>query len=468
MDSPARPDAFAPPDGTLRRLRQALALAPDDVGARRDLAATLARQGRFAEARLEAEALAVRTPADPEAAFLRAWAGLGAGETEVAAHVRGRAGEAELCARLAPLAADLGRWGEAVALTGRAAELIPGQPEAVLRQALALDYDDRFEAASALLEALAGRSAGDPGLEARIRFHLAVTNLLQGRLAEGFARMEARLQVQGPRPMPLPRWDGSPLAGRSILVRAEQGYGDLFMFIRYAGLLAAQGARVLAEPFHGAEGVLATCPGVAEVVTGALTLPADTWQIELLSLPHLLGTREGAVPAPIPYLAVPAHVPSREALDRALDVPGRRLGLVWSGNPGHARTQERNLPPEVLDLLADVPGVTWFSLQKGARARPALPLVDLEPWLTDFSDTAHALSRLDGLVSVDTGIVHLAGAMGLPTWVLLAHLPDWRWGLAGTRTPWYPSLRLHRQARHWDWPPVVEGLAAELTRAASA
>jgi hypothetical protein len=195
---------------------------------------------------------------------------------------------------------------------------------------------------------------------------------------------------------------------------------------------------------------------------GAWSVPSDMLQVELLSLPLLCGTTLDSIPASVPYLSVPAKVAHREELHKAIQGPGRKLGLVWSGNPGHARTHERNIPPEILERLAEVPDVTWFSLQKGGPPPPAMPLVDLEPLLSDYGDTACALSLLDGLLSVDTGIVHLAGALGVPTWVMLARLPDWRWMLERTDSPWYPTLTLWRQEAHWDWPGVVERLVQGL------
>jgi hypothetical protein len=379
--------------------------------------------------------------------------------------LRGLPTEADLDRDLAQRAADLGRWDQALDLLARAAELEPERGEALLGHALGLDYAGRHQEALALLQAQEGRFAHDAVLQARIRFHQAHTRLLLGDLEGGLPLMESRLLLAAPRPLPLPRWRGESLAGRKILLRAEQGYGDLFMFVRYAPLLAAQGAEVFLESLFTAKGVLETCPGIAGVMEGAWSVPSDLLQVELLSLPLLCGTTLDSIPAPVPYLSVPAQVAHRQDLERAIQGPGRKLGLVWSGNPGHVRTHERNIPPEILEVLAEVPGVSWFSLQKGGPPPPALPLVDLEPLLGDYGDTAFALSLLDGLVSVDTGIVHLAGALGVPTWVMLPRLPDWRWMLERTDSPWYPTLTLCRQEAHWDWPGVVERLVRALSPA---
>ena len=460
----ASPLALRQPDGSIPLLRRALDQDPGN----RDLCLRLIRamvcQGRFGQARDYAEGLLGRAAGDEEARFLLAWAVLGDGGEGVPDLLRGLASEKTACLALATTAADLGYWSTACALLARAWALDPADLACAQRYAIGLDYAGRFQEALALLADLEGRCLGDGERLAQVRFHQANSHLLLGNLEEGFRLMEARHDLEGSRKaLPLPRWRGEPLQGRQILLRAEQGFGDVFMFVRYAALLAARGAEVYLEPFFSMQAVLATCPGVRGVLEGDVQVRSDMFQVDLLSLPYLCGTGPGSIPAAVPYLAVPDEVAGREALAEAIQGPGRRLGLVWSGNPGHRRSLERNLPAEILDLLEAVPGVTWFSLQKGEVARPGLPMVDLAPLLDDFSATAFALSRLDGLISVDTGIVHLAGALGVPTWVLLPHLPDWRWMLGRTDSPWYPSVTLWRQEAHWDWPGVLERVVGALS-----
>jgi hypothetical protein len=159
-------------------------------------------------------------------------------------------------------------------------------------------------------------------------------------------------------------------------------------------------------------------------------------------------------------------VPNRAALDQALArcPAGRRIGLVWAGNPRHPRDRERSLGIADLEPLGRVPDVAWVSLQLAAPALPGFPVAELGPLLTDFADTAHVLDHLDGIVTVDTGIAHLAGAMGKPTWLLVNRLPDWRWLLDREDSPWYPTMRIWRQPAHGDWTSVVAAVAAELAR----
>ena len=458
----ASPRALSPNDGSILRLRRALEAAPGDRDLRRALARAMAAQGRFCEAMAQAARLLEEDPGSSEARFLLAWGTLGAGEAGAPELLAGLPEEAALCRELATRAADLGQFESTCRLLAQAAAREPGDAGTALKHAIALDYAGRFQDSLAELGELAARFADDPASLALVRFHQATTQLLLGNLEEGFRLMESRLALAAPKPMPMARWEGGPLAGRRLFLRPEQGYGDLFMFLRYVPWLAAQGAEVLLEAYFSAQAVCATCPGLRGVLEGDLLLPADTLQVEMMSLPHFCGTGAGRVPAPIPYLSVPDRVPNRAALAEAIQGPGRRLGLVWAGHPGHLRTHERNLPAELLELLEAVPGTTWFSLQKGDGPRPGLPMVDLAPLLDDYADTAFALSRLDGLISVDTGIVHLAGAMGVPTWVLLPALPDWRWQLERSDSPWYPGMRLWRQARHWDWPEVLERVVAAL------
>jgi len=461
----ASPFALQPADGSILPMRRALERDPGNRDLRRSLARTLAGQGRFGEARRQAELLLEADPGDADARYLLAWGALGMGEAAIPDLLRGMSGEAAWCEALARNCSDLGHMETACQLLARALALEPASFPLAQKYAIALDFAGHFQETLAFLAELEVRTAGEPTQLAKVRFHQASSHLLLGNLEVGFRLMESRLAVPSPqRKLPLQRWDGGPLAGRKLLLRAEQGFGDVFMFVRYAERLAEMGAEVYMDPFFSTEGVLATCPGLRGVLSGEVTVPANMLQVELLSLPHLCGTTLDNLPAAIPYLSVPPVVPNREALDAALRVSGRRIGLVWSGNPSHLRQHERNLPGELLDLLAEVPGVTWFSLQKGEVSRPGLPMVDLAPLLADFSATAFALSRLDGLISVDTGIVHLAGALGVPTWVLLSHLPDWRWLMDRTDSPWYPSLTLWRQDSHWDWNGVLERIAEALAR----
>ncbi len=458
---------YAHPAQAVLALRQALAREPESPGLLRGLAALLLKLGRFEEAYVLLETRRTSRETSDFPGYLHAWACLGSGRMDTLfERLAGHPQEGPWCLDLGTEAGLLGRWDLAVRLLERAHDLLPGDAEAIQRLGSALEQNHRFDDAIRLLaQALESREASSPE-HARLRLHLGEDLLRLGDFARGLPLLESRFEVENthPAPLSLAPWRGESLEGRSILLRGEQGYGDMFMFLRYAGVLAARGARVLVEALPHMTDLQVTCPGVHAVVPGGAALPADTLQAPLGSLPLLCGTEPHAIPAAVPYLRVPERVPHREVLDACLGLGRgtRRIGLVWAGNPRHPRDWERSIPPEALDLLGDVPGITWYSLQLRATATPALPLVDLAPHLGDFADTAYALERLDGLISADTSPVHLAGALGRPVWAAVAHVPDWRWLLSRSDSPWYPTLELWRQSVPGDWPSVFASLALRL------
>jgi Tfp pilus assembly protein PilF len=288
------------------------------------------------------------------------------------------------------------------------------------------------------------------------RVQRAYTTLLGGSNAAGWAAYEAR-------PLPHPGtgargWAGEPLNGGSVLVMAEQGVGDLFQFLRFVPGLAAQGAgTVLVEAPAGTAELLAAS-GLTPVPRGAH--PPTDWYVPLLSLPHLLATDQAVWGERVPYLRPPA---TAAPLPLPASPPeGRRLGVVWAGNPAFPGGVLRHLDPAQLPRLLTVAGVEWVALQQGDDALDAPPAFTTLPTPGSWGDTARWLASMDGLVTVDTGIAHLAGAMGVRTWVLLAHDPDWRWGLGNDRTPWYPTQQLVRQPAPRDWDGAMSQLLAAL------
>ena len=460
--------SFAHPAQAVLALRRALAADPANRAFRLGLMELYRQQGRLEEARAMAEEdLAAGSDRELRQVLRLVYAELGA-TGPLLDLLRGRDQEHEASLVAGLHAATHRQWETALALLGRGLELGPGDWETWLTFCNVLLHARRLPETVARVTWLLDQEALlDQPLRARLGFLKGVALLLQGHLEAGLPWLESRFGMEGGpilEPVPLAPWAGEDLAGRTLLIQAEQGFGDVFMLARYVAVLAARGATVLVRPQTGAQGVLATCDGLAGLAEGDLVVPANALRVPIMSLPGLCGTTLATIPARIPYLHVPDQVPNRAAIDACLAQAGtkRRIGLVWAGNPGHHRDGDRSMAPEFLDLLADVPGVAWVDLQVSPGPRPALPLLDLARYLTDFSATAYALEQLDLVITVDSSPAHLAGALGRPVWLALAWLPDWRWMLDRRDTPWYPTLELWRQPSPGDWGEVVRAMRTRL------
>jgi tetratricopeptide (TPR) repeat protein len=311
----------------------------------------------------------------------------------------------------------------------------------------------------------------------RARWNLALALLLDTQFAEGWREYEVRLELPelGGKlhRFPGPVWDGVAHPGQTVLVYIEQGLGDTIQFARYATPIAAAGARCVIRCPEALAPLLSTVPGVGEINFEREPLPAYDAYLPLLSLPRVFGTTAETIPAAVPYLAVEdaKRVAARAVVARS--GPRRRIGVCWAGNPGHPNDRNRSIPPSELAPLFEMPGIRWFSLQAGAAARqlattPAAAHVVALPTGSTLVDTTALIAELDLIITVDTGIAHLAGALARPTWVLLPFAPDWRWQLGRDDSPWYPTLRLFRQSRPRDWHTVVARLKAELDAGAAA
>ncbi|MDO9357432.1 MAG: tetratricopeptide repeat protein [Polaromonas sp.] len=320
------------------------------------------------------------------------------------------------------------------------------------------------EAESAYRQALALQ----PG-HAAARLQLRRLLLATGRDTEAWPLFELRLDEAsvkahpGAFSLPYPRWQGQPLAGKSLVVWPEQGYGDYIQFARYATLLKSQGlARLTLACAPPLAALLGTLEGVDAVVTEVSQLPPHDYWVFVMGLPrHAVG-----LPPQPPYLRA---LPERIARWQGRLPAGRKVGLVWKGNPAHLNDANRSLPGlAILAPLWAVPGVSFVSLQKGAGEAEAAPpphgqpLLALSAQAQDFADMAAIVSQLDLVICMDTAIAHLAGAIGKPCWVLLPAVgADGRWRLEGPRTPWYPSLRLFRR-RGTGWAGTLEDVAGAL------
>ena len=302
---------------------------------------------------------------------------------------------------------------------------------------------------------------------ATARWNLGLLQLLVGEYGTGFRNFEARfskLDANPQRHTDIPRWQGADISGKSLLIHAEQGYGDTIQFLRYVPVLAAQGIRISVEIQDESLRELArTVPGLQSVIVRGEPRPAVDFQIPLFSLPVACGTTLATIP-PAPYCLPPADKVAQWH-QRFEGTAGLKVGIVWRGR--QTPDPRRSIPEQFLAPLFAIPGITWFSLQvdEPDEARAKLPDIrrDHVSGLISFVDSAACIAALDLVISIDTAVAHLAGAVGVPVWLLLPFAPDWRWLLARNDSPWYPSARLFRQQRPGEWKePVAE--IAELLR----
>lgn len=494
--------------------RQTLELQPGHFKAWNNLGVALLEQGQKGEA-VDCYRKALKVQPDyPDALFNLAVALAGEQQHDeaIAAY--------EKLVRLVPdhgaglgnlglLLLDVKRTAEALVLLNQAARLFPASADAHNNRALALMDLGRFaEAESAFLEALR-LQPGHPeahnvlgtnhAVQGRLpealacyahslrlrpdypeaRWHQALTWLQTGDFERGWPEYEFRWRRKRARmhPFPQPLWDGTPFPGRTLLLHTEQGVGDIFQFIRYATLAKERGGTVVVLCPAGLERVLSTCPGVDRIVPFGPTLPPGDLQAPLMSLPMIFRTTLGTIPAPVPYLSAdPARI--EHWRQRLSDDDALKIGIYWQGNPKHRWDRFRSFPARRFAALAAVPGVRLYSLQKGmgaeqvAPGRLRFPLIDLGSEFVDaggaFTDAAAVLPQMDLVIGCDSALGHLAGALGVCTWVLLSTLIDWRWLDERDDSPWYPTMRLFRQRTLNDWDEVFTNVTEEVRRLAVA
>ncbi len=321
------------------------------------------------------------------------------------------------------------------------------------------------------------------------RKNLALGLLMRGEYDRGWAEYEWRWKtpVAPQRNFAQPRWDGRPLHGQAILLYAEQGLGDTIQFVRYAPLVKERGGVVLVECPSALEKLLHRCPGIDRVIVQGMPLPDFAYQVPFLSLPGVFHTTPETVPAAVPYLsAEPARIEEwgRElaaavghvsyvpaANGHVTNVPHIRIGIAWQGSQKYQGDAHRSVPLRAFAPLAELPGVRLISLQKGYGAEQLrdVPghwdIVDFGARLDAdgaFLDTAAILAHLDLVVTSDTAVAHLAGALGIEVWMAVSMAADWRWMRGREDSPWYPTLRLFRQEQWGDWAGVFARMADEL------
>jgi Flp pilus assembly protein TadD len=297
--------------------------------------------------------------------------------------------------------------------------------------------------------------------------NLAMTLLLSGDFENGWREFEWRHRRSGGerRPFSAPDWQGQGFAGRTLLVTAEEGHGDAIQFLRYLPAVAARGGKLALAVHRPLVALAQRLVAGAEVVALEAAWPPFDLCCSLMSLPRVFGTTLATVPAEVPYLSVYPAVAERWR-GRLAGSRGLKVGLVWSGALKYLHNSRRAIAAERLAPLFRLEGVSWFSLQVGEPAaelaRLPAGIADLSPELTDFSETAGALLALDLVISTDTAVPHLAGALARPVWVMLAFAPDWRWMLDREANPWYPTMRLFRQPTRGAWDDVVSRVGMEL------
>jgi len=381
----------------------------------------------------------------------------------------------DTCSNIGGILQALGRYEEAIAWLDKALAVKPDVALTLHHKAFAVSQLQRFDEAKTLYDRL---KILDPD-NTEAEWDVALMNLLRGDLEAGWIGREVRWRFAKPStPYPTfsqPMWLGDvDIAGKTLLVHVDEGLGDSIQFARYVPLLAERGARVIMVDMPALAPLLSKLPGLAEFIpfTGA-PLPAFDFHCPITNLPLAFGTRLDTIPSPASYLPRPP-AERVEAWEARLGPHDKlRVGLVWSGNPKHKNDRNRSIALSRLVPILDV-DATFVSLQKPPReadlatlrARPEI--VDHTAELTDYVETAALVSCLDLVVTVDTSVAHLAGALGFPTWVLLPYTPDWRWLLGRDDSPWYASVRLFRQDASRDYAGVVERMREELRARAAA
>ena len=352
---------------------------------------------------------------------------------------------------------EMGLFEQAIKSYQQALELAPTLHDS--RIALASCLQARGDLQQALDACLHVLKADPEHAEAHWNYSLLL--LLQDDYAAGFREYEWRWKkrhfTSPQREFAAPRWYGGSLIGKTILVHAEQGFGDTLQFCRYLRQLQEHGARVIFECHAPLVRLMEQMSPEIVVVTFGATLPDFDCHTPLLSLPYLFGTTLVSVPSELPYLHPPCD---RLLFWQSLFTENnqKRIGLCWAGK--QYPDPRRSCPVEQLQPLARLSGLDWYSLQVGGQGgRPDFPITDLTMLIQDFADTAALISRLDLVITIDTAVAHLAGALGKETWVLVPFAPDWRWGLQRDTCPWYyPTMRVFRQQEQDDWESVVRHL----------
>jgi tetratricopeptide (TPR) repeat protein len=465
--------------------RRALALRPGFAQANANLGHALQAQGNLADAVACYERALALDPAMPDAhvALGNALKNLGQPDKAVAHYRRAL----KLAPRFAPahtnlasVLVDLNRPEEALAHAREALELEPELPEALSNRGRALMALGRVAEADASFKAALARRAGSV-TEARTRFTYGLLRLLQGDYQAGLPLFEGRfergvlapvydaLSQRAAQYARARRWQGENLRGKTLLVWTEQGLGDSLMMLRYLPLLKARGAgRVIVQASAPLMRIAQTASGVDAVLPfeRPIAEPFD-WHCPLMSLPLAFGTRLDAIPRDVPYLFAPPELTQRWR-ERVAALPAPRVGIAWAGDPRNPSDALRSLKRADLFPLIQCEAASFVSLQKGDAARELAraprPVADWMDECDDLLDTAALVSELDLVISVDSAVAHLAGALGKRVWLLNRYESEWRWLAGREDSPWYPTMTIFRQHARGDWGEVVSRIVKALRK----
>jgi tetratricopeptide (TPR) repeat protein len=454
-------------DEALDSYQRAVQIKPDMADAHSNIGSVLNDKSQFAAAEIACRHAIHFNPnfAIAHTNLGNALDGLGRYAEAVASHERAIQLQPELLGthtNLGNALMHLGRFEEAISANQRAIQLNPNFAVAHSNLGIAQKSVGRFDQAIASCRRAVEL---DPNY-AQAHWNLGILLLAAGDFLEGWREYEWRLRnpaLNLQNPFQESRWTGENLRGKTILLYAEGGFGDAIQYVRFAPMVAERGATVILQAQADLLPLFRAIPGVSAVYARGEPLPKFDFQSPLPSLPMILGTTLQTIPQKIPYLFTPPEKTAQWSA-RFENDPDFKIGLIWSGHGQTGELRSRSLA--LFAPLADIPGITFYSLQKGPESAqpvpPGFPLIHFGEDLKDFADTAAAMMHLDLIISVDTSTAHLAGALGRPVWTLIPADPDYRWLRDRSDSPWYPTMRLFRQKPGEDWAQVIPAMTEAL------
>ncbi|MDR4499745.1 MAG: tetratricopeptide repeat protein [Candidatus Scalindua sp.] len=363
---------------------------------------------------------------------------------------------------------ELGKFDDAIDSCKKALGIDPDCPESYNNLGASLQAANRLEEAIACYKQATSLNPD----YALAHMNMSLALLLAGNFDDGWQEYEWRLRIRNHIPATLKKhmWDGSSLNGKSILIHTEQGFGDTIQFARYLPMVQVLGGKVILECQNELICLLRDFSGIDEFLEYTPTckpaIPFDV-HLSLLSLPRIFGTTLDTVPADIPYIKVDSQLVKKWS-KRVGNNDNFKIGIVWAGSSKNINNMNRSCSLADFAILAEIPGITFYTLQKGpasgeaANSPEGMEIINLEKELEDFADTAAVIANLDLVISVDTAVVHLAGAMGKPVWNLLTFAPSWRWLQKRDDSPWYPTMRLFRQSHPHVWTHIFQQVKEKL------